>query len=1245
MLASHLTGCGNDPATTAGGNEDTGTDGTGDDMPPEMTELPTLEPLSETEIRLTWAPGSDDVTDESALGYNVYRSLTPDGFDFAAAPAAALTGGVTTVDIAGVSPAQLNYFVVRAVDELGQESDNTEAVSGETADVTAPEFMGLDLLEANDQGGLTATWTAATDNVSAAGEIVYDVYLSTESQPQNDEANLLVTTAPGETSVDVLDEVDEVVAYWMVVRARDVAGNTEGNVVARTATTLDVTAPTFGGVETAQVLGGNVVLGWTAATDTYNAPEELVYAIYVQEGTEVTDFTSPQLTVPGAESYIFESGMTDTAYAFVVRARDEAGNESENVELAQATTASSLDGTPPEMSPVLIVEAVSATTLSLSWDAGTDNETALEDLRYGAWISTTPAGHDFGVAPALLTAAGVQSGSLTGLNPQTAYYVVVRALDLANNWSENVTPQSDITFADTTPPVCTGIGLTATATSSTTVLLEWNMATDDVTASSALTYRVYQSDSAATVYDGAPIASVNATAGPTESYTVAGLSPDQLVYFGVRAVDGYNLTCDNLEAASTTVLADTTAPTFGGITSATPVDETSVALTWSPITDDDVHAHAEVIYVAYWGAAGSLFTTPVGTLNAGAGTTGVTVTGLAPNQQYAFGVRSQDPAPYSNEDSNTVEISAATLPDLDAPSVPGAILTTTATSGTLDWSANLSSDPNDVTAQGDLVYEVCGGTCLLASPQQCTSDISTFTQNCEWYVNNPVSGVFEPAAPVSTAAGATGYDIASLEPGVQIYYQVRACDQSSNCSAWGAWLYGVTQVDGVPPAEGVIQSAVPTSPSTIDLTWTAGSDDVTVPSNLVYRVFAAETGQAFDFGGAPASGPTTAGALTATVSGLVRDTAYDFVVQSRDTAGNWSVNTAVQGSATTLADTTPPGASPVTAAVAASCLTIDVTFDTTTDDGVSPDLIEYQICASLAVDGCDDANFATNLVGTVTGLDGSVTSHTEMVTVAEPGDWNVRVRAQDDVPNLNVEAASLAVGLVDTGSPVFSGPITVTANYGSTWQTSLTADWSADVATDACSDDASITYEVCVRNLPTVGCALNSDFVAAEPPSTATSTTLVDHPDIPSNSQVNLFVRAIDEAGNISAPVAAFSAKSGVSFATDVDPIFSTLDNTQGGCNNSCHGGVNAELMSASGNWTYANTVTTALLAKCPTTSTWEYVVAGDPENSLLWVHTQDPSYPHPDGCVAGQMPSAGVFDPAIQNTLYDWILQGAFNN
>lgn len=1245
-LVSGLSGCGDDPVSSGGASAETGDADGGDDLPPEMNGLPTLEGLSESELRLTWVAGSDDVTAEGELGYNVYRSTTAEGFDFAAAPVAALSGGATTVDIAGVEPSQLNYFVVRAVDELGQESSNTEPVSGQTDDFSAPEFLGLDLLEANDQGGLTATWSAATDNVSPSSEIVYDLYLDTQSNPQNDSANLWLTTAPGETSAVLLEGLDEVVEYWAVVRARDVAENWDNNVAVRKGTTLDVTAPTFGGVDTAEVFGGNIVLDWQDASDSYNAPAELVYAVYTQEGVEVTDFSAPLLTAPGALSYTFESGMTDTAYAFVVRARDEAGNESENLELAQATTGSSLDGTPPEMSPALIVEAISASALSLAWDAATDNGgTPTADLVYGVWVSTTSAGHDFGAAPAILTSPGVQTTTLTGLIPQTSYYVVVRARDLANNWSQNVAPQSDITFADTTPPVCSSIGLTAVGDSATTVALSWQPATDDVTPSSQLYYRVYQSDSAATVYDGVPIVTFAATSNSPESYTVTGLTPDALLYFGVRAVDAYNLICDNQVVASATVPADTTPPIFAGITTAMSLDETRVALTWPEITYDDVHAHVDIVYVAYWGASGSVFAAPIGTLDAGSGVTGVTVTGLSPNQQYAFGVRAQDPAPYGNEDTNTVEASATTFADTAPPTVPGATLTTTAVSGTLDWSANLSSDPMDVTPQNELVYEVCGGACLLALPAQCSSDISTFTQSCDWYVSNPVTGVFEPGAPQATAPGATSFDVTSLEPGVQIYYQVRACDQSANCSAWGSWLYGVTQVDGVPPTEGVVQSATPTGPATVDLTWTAGSDDITITSNLVYRVFVALTGQAFDFGSAPAVGPTATGTLAATVSGLIRETAYDFVVQSRDTAGNWSVNTTLQSSATTLSDTTPPGSTPVTAVVAASCTSIEVTFDTTVDDGIAPELIEYQICASLAADGCADANFASNLVGTVTGLDGSVSSHTATVAVASPGDWNVRVRAQDDVPNLNAEPTVLAVGLTDTTAPSFNGPIDVTANYGSGWQASVTADWSSNAATDACSNDAAITYEVCVRDLPSVDCNTNANFVPVGVASVATA-AIVQDPDILSNSIVNLFVRATDEYGNVGAPVAALSVRSGVSFGVDVNPIFSSLPNTAGGCFNSCHGGVNAELASDAGNWTYDNTVNSTFNAKCPDAEVWAYVVVGDPESSLLWLHTQDPALvPHPSGCISGQMPSAGTLDPAIQMTLYDWILQGAFNN
>jgi len=1251
-LVSGLSGCGDDPVSSGGASAETGDADGGDDLPPEMNGVPTLEALGESVIRLTWVAGSDDVTAAEDLGYHVYRATTADGIDFTMAPSATLSGGTTTVDLSGLDPSQINYFVVRAVDELGQESDNTETVDGQTLDLTAPEFAGIELLEATDQGGVTATWMAATDNVSSSAEIVYDIYLGTDSQPQNDPANLAHTTLAGETTWTSVDPLEEVVEYYAVVRARDAADNADANVVARAATTLDVTAPTFGGVVSAQVFGGNIKLTWDAGDDSYNAPEELVYAIYAQAGPEVTDFSNPQITDSGVLEDLYETGQTDTEYSFVVRARDTAGNESDNTELATVTTASSLDGTPPTMSETYGATPASATRLDVVWLPGNDDpDTPVEQLRYGVWWSTTPNGHVFTDPPAVgPTEANATSTSITGLSPETIYYVVVRALDLANNWSENEASQAALTPADITPPDCSGLNLTATGQSSTTVFLEWDQATDDATTDpTALDYRVYQSDSAATVYDGAPIEIVDGTAGPKESTTVIGLQPEAPWYFGVRAVDLYNLSCDTVESAFGTALPDTSAPTFAGVNSATSIDETSVAIAWDPIIDDDVSGHADTTYTVYWGASGSVFSAPVGTQVAGTGVTADTVTGLTQNQQYFFGVRAADG--YNNEDTNTAEASATTLADTEAPSVPAVNIATTSNTVTLSWP---TPSTDNLTLAGAMVYEVCGGSCLGPS-MSCVSDISTFTQNCEYYVSNPLPGVFAPAAPQQTAQGATSEMYSGFAQSTQVYYQVRACDEASNCSAWSLWLYGVTANDAVPPIEGVLDTANATTPSTMDLTWTQGSDETTPIAALKYRVFVVPTGQAFDVGVTPDIGPTAANILAGTVTGLTRDTTYDILVQSQDSAGNWSVNTTSQGSATTPSDTTPPGASPVTDVVETSCTTMDVTFSTTTDDGIFPEDIVYSICASLAADGCNDANFATNVVATVTDLDAALTSHTETVDVGSPGSWNVRVRAADDVPNLNAELTELSVSLQDTEPPQFSAPplgtdpVTVTPNWGAGWAASLTMDWTASAATDACSDDSTITYEVCVFDVGVVDCATTFNAVAAA--STATTLTVLD-PEIESNTAEILFVRAIDENGNVSASQAAQSTTTGVSFDADVRPLFEDLDNTQGGCKSTatCHSNVNAELMASGGNWTYDNTVNTTFTAKCPTVEVWDYVVPGDPESSLLWVHTQPNLAPpdgtlHPDGCTFGQMPYNGSYVPAYQQTLYDWINQGAFNN
>ena len=120
------------------GGMDEGTDG---DLPPEMTSLPMVTPLTETLIRLTWEAGSDDVTAAAELSYHVYRAKSADGLDFTVAPSLVVPKGVTTADVVGLSPTQENFFVVRAVDGAGQESENTAPVSGQTPDLTAPDHL------------------------------------------------------------------------------------------------------------------------------------------------------------------------------------------------------------------------------------------------------------------------------------------------------------------------------------------------------------------------------------------------------------------------------------------------------------------------------------------------------------------------------------------------------------------------------------------------------------------------------------------------------------------------------------------------------------------------------------------------------------------------------------------------------------------------------------------------------------------------------------------------------------------------------------------------------------------------------------------------------------------------------------------------------------------------------------------------------------------------------------------------
>ncbi len=89
-----------------------------------------------TEVTLTWSPGSDDVTAQSAISYQVFWSRTTGGYDLNA-PSAVIAAGTNSYRVTGLTPGAAYFFNVRAVDEsLNRSASATERTA------TTPTIFG-----------------------------------------------------------------------------------------------------------------------------------------------------------------------------------------------------------------------------------------------------------------------------------------------------------------------------------------------------------------------------------------------------------------------------------------------------------------------------------------------------------------------------------------------------------------------------------------------------------------------------------------------------------------------------------------------------------------------------------------------------------------------------------------------------------------------------------------------------------------------------------------------------------------------------------------------------------------------------------------------------------------------------------------------------------------------------------------------------------------------------------------------
>src|SRR5690606_38278225 len=89
--------------------------------------------------------------------------------------------------------------------------------------------------------------------------------------------------------------------------------------------------PIFGGVSQGHLTADGIVLAWFAGVDDETAPDDLVYVAHAGRGEGPVNLAPPVgVSLPGAESLLLV-GLEPADYRFVVRVRDEDGNEDDNV--------------------------------------------------------------------------------------------------------------------------------------------------------------------------------------------------------------------------------------------------------------------------------------------------------------------------------------------------------------------------------------------------------------------------------------------------------------------------------------------------------------------------------------------------------------------------------------------------------------------------------------------------------------------------------------------------------------------------------------------------------------------------------------------------------------------------------------------------------------------------------------------------------------------------------------------------
>ncbi|EFM12166.1 glycoside hydrolase family 18 [Paenibacillus curdlanolyticus YK9] len=174
----------------------------------------------------------------------------------------------------------------------------------------------------------------------------------------------------------------------------------------------DVTPPSVPtNLRVTATTSSSIALAWNASTDNVAVTGYDVYRGSTLVGS----------TASGTLAFTNTGLSANTSYSFTVKAKDAAGNQSAASAAVSATTLTSTDVTAPSAPTNLHSTSTTSTSVSLAWNASTDNVGVTSyDVYRGSTLAASVSG---------------TTAVVSGLSASTTYSFTVKAKDAAGNQS------------------------------------------------------------------------------------------------------------------------------------------------------------------------------------------------------------------------------------------------------------------------------------------------------------------------------------------------------------------------------------------------------------------------------------------------------------------------------------------------------------------------------------------------------------------------------------------------------------------------------------------------------------------------------------------------------------------------------------------------------------------------------------------------------------------------------------------